>query len=199
MVADQARGVVGRARPLLEARVQTLAVVAGLLQRALTVAATADGRAAGVGIALESVLAAAVGAVALRVALGVAAARIFNEARIQAVARTVTGLAVQAFRVATEANRDTFNKRVSNSSLRTSADRLVLGKETLSSRSTIARILAQTVNASLIGSTVVVSHATRRVLQLHWHTRAVSVGNPPSTARADHGPEGHGVDNLTDD
>lgn len=111
MVADQARGVVGRARPLLETRVQALAVVAGLLQRALTVAATADGRAAGVGIALESVLAAAVGAVALRVALGVAAARIFNEARIQAVARTVTGLAVQAFRVATAANRDTYGQK----------------------------------------------------------------------------------------
>lgn len=78
VVADEALGMGGRAGVLPGARVDAVTAVARLLLGALRVRSAADWRAAGIGIALEALQAAAVGPVATRVALGIGAAWVIH-------------------------------------------------------------------------------------------------------------------------
>ena len=97
MLADQAVGVFG-ARVFGLAGVDAVPVLAGPVERALGVRATSDGDASSERITLVSVDAAAVGDVALRVALGVRAARVVQEAGVDALA-VAASLAVLALGV----------------------------------------------------------------------------------------------------
>ena len=57
---------------------------------------------------------------------------------------------------------------------------------------------AESVDARLLGGALVVAHAAGRVLQLHRLAAPVRDGDPAGAARADHGPEGDGVDHAAD-
>jgi hypothetical protein len=103
MLADQAVGVLG-ARVSGLARVDAVSVLAGPGHRALGVRLAADGDAPDERVALVTVDAAAVGDVALRVAFGVVAARVVQEARVDALA-VAARLAVLAFGVRLASNR----------------------------------------------------------------------------------------------
>ena len=95
-------------------------------------------------------------------------------------------------------NTLTFDLWISDSALGAAADGPVPQHQAVGARAAVAGVSAESVDACLLGGALVVAHAAGRVLQLHRLAAPVRHGDPAGAARADHGPEGDGVDHAAD-
>ena len=147
-MADQAVGVLG-ARVVGLAWVDAVSVLAGPVERALGVGPAPDGDASSERIALVAVDAAAVGHVALRVALGVGAAGVVQEARVDALA-VAARLAVLTLRVGLASDGLALDLWVADGPFRALTDRPVVGQEAVGALAAVARVHADPVDASVV-------------------------------------------------
>lgn len=95
---------------------------------------------------------------ALRVALGVRAARVVQEARVDTLA-VVARLAVLTLGVGLTSDRLTFDLWVSDGTFRALADGPVVGQEAVGALAAVARVHADSVDASVVLLTFVVADA----------------------------------------
>ena len=135
---------------------------------------------------------------ALAVANGVWSAVVFNEAGVHTFggSGTSTDFRICALMVTLAADWLTLNLRIAESSGGTLADGSVTRDETLRTLSAVARVAAESVLASLVLGTVVISDAARRVGDVNRFTRLVRIWHPAFATLADHSSEGSRVDYL---
>ena len=189
----------GSAGVLVQAGVDAVLAPAGLVQRALGVAATADDLAGRERISFVSRQTPAVGPVAGGITLCEPATGI--SARQEAGVDTLslhTGLPVPTVVVALAAGQLTPDLRVADVSGRAGADRVMVLDEALRSSPTVAGVLALSVHAGGVSRTVVVPSTAGRVGQLHRFAAGVGVRDPALSAGTDHRPEGQTVDHRAD-
>lgn len=89
------------------------------------------------------------------------------------------------------------NLGITNGSFGASANWSVIRKETFCACSTITRIFANSIDASFVTGTFVISYTSWRIVKFNWFTTSVGVWCPAFSARANHGSEGDGVHHRT--
>jgi hypothetical protein len=132
--------------------------------------------------------------VTLREADGIGTTRIIDQAWID-TSSFDTSLRVQAFAVRLATRIDTSNLRVTNGAFRTSADGAMSRNEAFSSLSTVTRVTANSVQASLFGAAFVISDTACFIVKNQGDATSVRVRHPTFSARANHGSEGDSVHN----
>ena len=196
VLAHQALGIRG-AGVLVDAGIDAVLVPTSAVCRALGVSAAADNLAAHEGVSLIPRQAAAVGTVAAWVALGVAAAGVLQQARVDAVSLDA-GLAVPAVPVTLAADGLAGDLRVAHVAGRADAHWAVVLHEALGAGAAVARVLALPVDTRLAVGTVVIPGAAGWVGQLHGLAAGVRLWHPALAAAADHGAEGEAVHHGAD-
>jgi hypothetical protein len=158
MLADQTVGMLST-RVVGLARVHTVPVLTSSCDRALGIGFTTDRDATGNRVAFVPADAPAVGDVALRVALGVSAAGVIQQARVDALA-VAAGFSVLAFGVRLTSDRFAFDLRIADGSFRALTDGSVVGEEAVCALAAVARVHADPVDTRGIFFAFVIANAT---------------------------------------
>ena len=173
MLVDQAVGVLGT-RVVGLAGVDAVTAFTSAVQRAFRVRLASDGDASGDRIALVSAHASAVGNVTLRVALCIDAARVVQQARVDTLA-VATGLTILTLGVGLTSDGFAFDLRVAHGALGTLTDGPVIGEEAVCTFAAVAGVHADSVEASGILFTLVISHTSWWISSLDWHAAPVGI------------------------
>ena len=182
---------------LIETRIDTVLVSAGLVSRTLWVSATSNHLTSTERIALISWQTSTVCSVLGWITLGKSSTGILHQTRIDTFSFD-TRLSVSALIVRLTTDGFTGYLRIAHVAWRTNTDRSVVLNKTLSSTSTVTWIFALSVDAGLTIGTVVISGTSWRVGDLNRLAPGVSLRLPAWATGTDHGSEGQTVDHGTD-
>lgn len=185
-----------RAGIVVDARVDTLGVLALLVRRTVAVAATPDHVAAFVRVAAVSTAATALGLIPSHVAFAVLAARVGDEARVDAHAVDARLVHV-ALSVRATADGATSGLRVALVARLATAHRTMVVDVALGVQSAVAWVAALAVNAGLRARAFRVAFTAWLTLQHDLTALAVHVGHPQFGTLADHCAHGHTVQHGT--
>jgi len=182
---------------LIDTRIDTVLVSAGLVSWTLRVSAAADNFTAHEWISFISRQTAAVCSVEGGVALSKSATRVIDQAGVDTLSLDAR-LSVATLSIRLTSDGLAGYLGVAHIARGTHAGGSVVHSEALGSSAAVAGILALSVDAGLSIGTVVISGAAGRVGQLHRLAPGVCLGHPALPAAADHGPEGQTVDHRAD-
>lgn len=187
----------GRARIVVHAGIDALHVDAGVIAGTVAVAVAADDAAAIQRTAVVALAATAIGRMVVREAFGVdARARtIRDQARIHAVV-VHAGFVERALAVVPAFDRVARDVGITLVALLARADRFVISHVADGVGAAVARVATLPVDASFTIAAIVVGRTRPDDRQLYWSARTVDVGDPSLRTRANHGPYGHGIENV---
>ena len=178
---------------LIDTRIDTVLVSACLVSWTLRVGAAANHFTSREWVSFIPWQTAAVGSVKGGVALSKSAARVIEQAGVDTFSLDA-GLSVSALSIRLTSDGLTGDLGVAHISRGTDTGRPVIHCEALGSSSTVAWVLALSIDAGLAIGTVIISGTAGRVGELHRLAPGVRLRHPALSAAADHGPEGQAVD-----